>query len=172
MKLDVLPNEKSAWYDAGLKFTCTQCGNCCTGAPGFVWISEEEIGRLAAYLQITPEQAIERYCRRIHGRYSLIERRNPRGEHDCVFLREERSERQEEGETIVHIKRSCTIYPVRPLQCRTWPFWESNLSSPEMWQSSAQRCHGMNRGRTFTKEQMEALRDAEEWPENPPTSGG
>ena len=52
MKLDVIkdggPGEP--WYADGLNFTCTQCGNCCTGGPGFVWISREEIVRLAAHL--------------------------------------------------------------------------------------------------------------------------
>ena len=49
MKLEVLKDEaaEQPWYAEGLKFTCTQCGNCCTGGPGFVWISREEIRRLA-----------------------------------------------------------------------------------------------------------------------------
>ena len=25
------------WYRDGLRFQCTQCGNCCTGDPGVVW---------------------------------------------------------------------------------------------------------------------------------------
>ena len=171
MKLDVLAQKKDSWYAAGLEFTCSQCGNCCTGGPGFVWISAEEITRLAAYMKLAPEQVIERYCRNIHGRYSLTEHRNARSELDCVFLKEERTAHEADGQTLVHTKRSCTIYPVRPLQCRTWPFWESNLTDPEIWNEAAVRCHGMNRGRKFASEEMEALRDARDWPENPPTSG-
>ena len=34
---------KFPWYAAGLRFFCTQCGDCCSGAPGFVWVNEEEI---------------------------------------------------------------------------------------------------------------------------------
>jgi hypothetical protein len=45
MKLDVL----ETWYADGLQFTCSQCGNCCTGGPGYVWMSKEEIVRLAEY---------------------------------------------------------------------------------------------------------------------------
>ena len=36
------------WYHAGLKFTCTQCGDCCSGTPGYVWVTNEEIVALAA----------------------------------------------------------------------------------------------------------------------------
>src|SRR6185437_13601450 len=165
MKLEVLPPSSTdkPWYADGLQFTCSQCGNCCTGAPGFVWISPEEIDRLAAYLELSTSEVIEKYCRNVHGRQSLIEHRNARGEHDCVFLKEERIEEQSDGQTVIHTKRSCTIYPVRPLQCRTWPFWESNLSDPEIWNHATVRCHGMNRGRKFSREEMEALRDAEDW---------
>ena len=173
MKLDVISGATGSWYAEGLKFTCTQCGNCCTGVPGHVWISDVEVARLAAYLKLSEEETIERYCRKVFGRISLKENRNARGEHDCIFLKEDRAERIEGGdggETVVHTRRSCTVYPVRPLQCRTWPFWESNLSDPEIWKSSAARCHGMNRGRTFTANEMEALRDAEDWPEKPPGS--
>jgi len=183
MKLDVLQSGSGSggapWYAGGLKFTCSQCGNCCTGGPGFVWISKEEIVRLAEFLRLTPQQVVEKYCRRVEGKFSLKEHRNARGEYDCVFLKEEKVERPAGGsgagaggdEKVILTRRGCTIYPVRPLQCRTWPFWDTNLSSREAWDRSAQRCHGMNHGnRRFTREQMEALRDAQDWPENPPTS--
>jgi Fe-S-cluster containining protein len=153
MKLDVLADESSQpWYADGLSFTCTQCGNCCTGEPGYVWISDEEIGRLAAHLGKSRAQIVEQYCRAIDGRLSLRERKN-RGEYDCTFLEEH------EG------RRICTVYPVRPLQCRTWPFWSENLESPAMWARSARRCPGMNIGRKYSSSHVEALRDAKDWPE-------
>ena len=36
------------WFQAGLRFECSQCGDCCTGAPGYVWVNREEINALAA----------------------------------------------------------------------------------------------------------------------------
>src|SRR5688572_14598868 len=181
MKLKVVDsgcaNDERPWYADGLKFTCSQCGNCCTGGPGYVWISQVEIVRLAEFLRVTPEQVVERYCRKVNGRFSLKENRTPQGNYDCVFLKEQpvpaaAAAREGEGGRVVQTRRVCSVYPVRPLQCRTWPFWSENLSSPERWEQSAKRCHGMNSGRrTFTREQMEALRDAKDWPENPPTSG-
>ena len=170
MKLDVV----QPWYAAGLKFTCSQCGNCCTGGPGFVWISKPEIARLAEHLRLTPQQVVEKYCRKIDGQFSLKESRNARGEYDCVFLTEEKVERPtgpRSNETVTLTRRGCSIYSVRPLQCRTWPFWDGNLASKANWDRAAERCHGMNHGsRTFTRAQMEALRDAKDWPDNPPTS--
>ena len=181
MKLNVLPTDPAdaPWYADGLKFTCTQCGNCCTGGPGYVWVSKEEIARLAEHLGITPEQTVERYCRRVHGRLSFKERVQPNGEHDCIFLTEQPARapkagagRKElaPGEPVPLKRRGCSIYTVRPLQCRTWPFWPENLGSKSEWDHSARRCHGMNHGkRQFTREQIESIRDAADWPENPPT---
>ena len=40
--------EELPWYHEGLSFTCSQCGDCCTGAPGYVWVNNEEIAALAA----------------------------------------------------------------------------------------------------------------------------
>src|SRR5947208_14519862 len=87
MKLDVI-SEPEPWYADGLSFTCTQCGNCCTGGPGFVWISDEEVGRLAEFLKLTRRQVLDKYCRRIDKRLSLNERLMPNGNYDCVFLTE------------------------------------------------------------------------------------
>jgi len=175
MELKVIQSDalkQLPWYGGGLRFTCSQCGNCCTGGPGYVWISEKEIDRLAGHLKITTCQVVARYCRKIGSKYSLKEHRNSHGEHDCIFLKEEKVASGKDGEQIIFTKRSCTIYQFRPLQCRTWPFWEGNLAGPENWSLSSRRCHGMNNGpRVFSQAEIEALRDAEDWPDKPPTSG-
>ena len=177
MKLPVLSENDNAtadlWYADGLRFTCAQCGNCCTGGPGYVWISKDEIVKLAAHLKLTPEETVERYCRKVDGKFSLKERRTPAGLYDCIFLKDIKvSHRDGEGNEIKHTIRACSVYPVRPLQCRTWPFWSENLASQAAWDRSAKRCHGMNApaGRTFSLRQIHAIRDAAEWPKNPPTS--
>jgi Fe-S-cluster containining protein len=162
MQLDVLP-DREPWYGDGLSFTCTQCGNCCTGGPGYVWISSEEIDRLAEFLKITRREVLTQYCRKFGDRVSLKERRMPNGEYDCVFLQPIPGDKNQ--------RRGCSIYSVRPLQCRTWPFWDSNLESPERWNLAGERCPGMSQGsRKFTLEQIETIRDATDWPDKPPTS--
>ena len=171
MKLDVLPDSctDSAWYAQGLQFTCTQCGNCCTGGPGYVWLTEQEVERMAEFLKLTVEETMANYCREIFGRISLKEARNARGEYDCEFLIDIPVESTGK-DNVVQTRRGCSIYPVRPLQCRTWPFWDGILEQKENWDNATNRCHGMNRGRRYTREQIEALRDAKDWPVNPPTS--
>ncbi|MFM1805538.1 MAG: hypothetical protein RL136_2417, partial [Planctomycetota bacterium] len=32
---------QAPWYAEGLRFECTQCGNCCSGGPGAVWFTPE-----------------------------------------------------------------------------------------------------------------------------------
>lgn len=176
MKLDVLPSAEP-WYDQGLKFTCTQCGNCCTGGPGYVWISDEEIDRLAQFLQITPGEVRSRHCRKVGRRWTLNERRTREGNYDCIFLKDidaptsPANKELAPGQTIPLRRRGCSIYPVRPLQCRTWPFWGSNLGSEESWDYAGKKCPGLDRGsRTFSRQEIESLRDASDWPQNPPTS--
>src|SRR5687768_387063 len=128
MKLKIIQQDArpaDPWYAGGLNFTCTQCGNCCTGGPGFVWVTREEIVRVAEHLGITPEEMVERYCRKVDGQFSFKERVMPDGGHDCVFLTTEAVRKRPPAgaggdEQVVYRRRGCSIYSVRPLQCRTW----------------------------------------------------
>ena len=132
---------ETPWYAKGLRFQCTQCGDCCTGAPGFVWVNQEEIAALAAAIGMVDLAEFERlYVRRVGVRKSLRER--PNG--DCVFFDNQ--------------LRQCTVYPARPRQCRTWPFWDSNLRSEQAWQATCQVCPGSGKGPLHSREQIDAQR--------------
>ncbi len=136
---------KPPWYADGLRFACTRCGNCCSGAPGYVWVSDEEIARIAARLDMTPAEFEERHVRRAGRGKSLLEW--PNG--DCEFL-----ERYDDGTT------GCRIHTVRPVQCRTWPFWKSNLRSARAWEAAARGCPGINQGTVRRIDEIgQALRD-------------
>ncbi len=132
---------------------------------------------MAEFLGTSPQEVVEKYCRKVGGRFSLRERKHPRhGGYDCIFIKEIPVENQKSEESSAektkHTRRICSIYSVRPLQCRTWPFWSGNLSSKAAWESASKRCPGMNQGELFDRARIEKLRDAEDWPVNPPTSEG
>jgi Fe-S-cluster containining protein len=112
------------WYRDGLRFECTGCGRCCTGGDGYVWMSEDEIVALAAHLDTDVNDFGRRFLRRFENRYALID--GPGGA--CVFL---------DG-------RTCSIYDVRPAQCRAFPWWPANLRSPEAWKKAAAACEGIS----------------------------
>lgn len=128
------------WYQNGLKFQCTQCGNCCTGAPGFVWVNKEEIEHLAAYLGMEVAEFEQQYVRKVGIRKSLVEYSNG----DCVFF---------DGES-----RKCNVYPHRPRQCRTWPFWDSNVRSPEAWARTCEVCPGSGKGKLYQLQDIDTHR--------------
>jgi uncharacterized protein len=123
------------WYKDGLAFCCTRCGNCCTGQPGYVWVSAAEIEDIAASRGEDVAQAMALYTRPVGNRRSLRERTNG----DCVFW-DRRS--------------GCTIYGVRPTQCRTWPFWASNIATPQAWDDLRQICPGSGQGELIAAEEI------------------
>lgn len=135
------------WYQGGLRFTCTQCGNCCTGAPGYVWVTREEIRRIALFLEREDEWLPPDVLRRVGFKYSLTEKSNG----DCIFLQSTKG------------KRVCSIYPVRPLQCRTWPFWDVNLKNQRAWEDAGSVCPGMNAGKLHDFVAIEQVRLRKSW---------
>lgn len=125
------------WYADGLRFECTQCGNCCSGPPGAVWLTDAEEDAIARELRLDPEVFRARYVRRIGARRSLREVVRE-GRHDCIFLDRE----SHPG------RATCSIYRVRPLQCRTWPWWPEVVETPGAWEETRRRtpCPGMGQG--------------------------
>lgn len=117
--------EEAPWYRHGLRFECTGCGKCCTGSPGYVWITEEEIQEIADFLKISKEKMMRSFVRQKDGRFSLTEK--SKENYACVFLKDNK----------------CQIYPVRPKQCQTFPWWVQNLKGPGAWRQAAKECEGI-----------------------------
>ncbi len=131
--------QKNPFYHDGLHFTCTRCSACCRFDPGFVFLSETDVKRLASALDMTYTQFIDVYCRWIpagggYEQLSLKERSN----YDCIFW-----------------KDGCTVYEARPLQCRTYPFWSSIVLSEESWKTVRAECPGIDQGEWHSKEEIE-----------------
>jgi Fe-S-cluster containining protein len=122
-------------YESGLRFTCTQCGHCCTGAPGFVWVDDADLAAIAEHRGETLEEVRGLYSRWTPRGRTLREKDNG----DCVFYDR---------------KAGCTVYPARPPQCHTWPFWESNVATPEAWDKTCEVCPGSGRGELIPAEEI------------------
>lgn len=129
--------ERAYFFDAGLRFECTGCGACCTGAPGQVLVGSREVETIAAHLGINPNEFYRRYTRPVPDGTSLTEH----GNGDCVFLEGGR----------------CSIHAVKPVQCGTFPFWAGNLRSEAAWAATVRRCEGIGRGRLYGRAEILAL---------------
>lgn len=127
------------WYAEGLAFACQGCGDCCRGPGGYVWVTEEEAGKLAGALGMAVPDFAARFLRTTLSGLALVDD----GKGDCPLLGE---------------NGRCRVYENRPLQCRTWPWWEENLVSRRRWDAAAVRCPGMNKGtvhsRVFIESEM------------------
>ena len=92
---------------------------------------------MAAAMGIAPEDFEKKYVRHEGRRRTLMER--PNG--DCVLLGAE--------------SRRCQVYDVRPRQCVSWPFWPSNLRTPEDWERTCEECPGSGKGPRISLAQIE-----------------
>ncbi|MDF1808302.1 MAG: YkgJ family cysteine cluster protein [Phycisphaerales bacterium] len=143
------PTGESTTGEVGLRFTCTQCGNCCTGPTGFVLFTDVEAKSMAKDVGVSLESFYEKYTRdTIVGRSLNEVHIDPYG-FDCVFLTRD----AESGKT------GCSIYHSRPEQCRTWPFWRSNLIGKRAWREASEGCPGMDEGELHPPEYIRLTRD-------------
>ena len=85
-------------------FKCARCGNCCRWE-GVVHVRESELPAIARFLGITVAELIEKYTRLSNDRTGLVYTDHPDG--SCIFLSED---------------NLCTINPVKPEQCTTFPY--------------------------------------------------
>ncbi len=124
---------RSYFFDEGIRFECQKCGTCCTGEPGVIYVDEEEITRIADHIEIPRDVFVERCLYLLKESYSIRETNDGR----CIFF-----------------ENGCAIYPVRPLQCSTFPFWFQNMRSPDSWESVVLKCPGIGRGPVHSKDHI------------------
>lgn len=142
-------DKKNKWYVAGLHFECCGCGNCCSGPQeGYIWVTKPEIKFICDFLKMNTNQFEKSFTKRFALRTSIIEDAVTK---DCIFL-------QKTGGG-----KRCSIYSVRPNQCRTWPFWPQNLESPHQWNNTAVNCPGINCGKQYSLADIERLRKQKSW---------
>lgn len=109
-----------------MRFQCQRgCIRCCEQS-GHVFVSRDDIARLAAHLGMTRTEFRRRY---VCGPPSQLRLRKPRGK-QCRFL----------------LADGCSVHSVKPLQCSAFPFWPEVMASPSERRQVASYCPGMNRG--------------------------
>ncbi|MGI8905247.1 MAG: YkgJ family cysteine cluster protein [Candidatus Sumerlaeaceae bacterium] len=91
------------------EFSCAMCGNCCRGE-GYVRVTPEDIGQMAALLKISVAEFQSRYTRTPEitdhssaGDLWLLDKPGP--EMDCIFLENNR----------------CQVHASKPVQCIGFP---------------------------------------------------
>jgi len=126
--------DKKPFYASGLRFSCKRCSSCCRYDSGFVYLSENDLEKLVLALKMDKNNFIKAYCRWVTDWkgdevLSLREKSNK----DCILW-----------------ENGCKVYLDRPLQCVSFPFWDSILVSANNWENAAKSCPGMNTGELHT----------------------
>lgn len=133
-----------------VRFECTACGKCCTGHSDthYIALSHVEADKLRTHLGISEAWFKRRYVEHLTREKWSIRMR----EGQCVFLGKD---------------KQCGIYLLRPVQCRTYPFWPELLDDEAHWQAEKKYCEGINRGTIINirhiKQQLQQQLDAEEY---------
>jgi len=116
------------WYRDGLRFECQpSCGACCSNHDdySFVYLENDDPARIAAHLGLDADEFLRRYTEVDDG-HIVLRMDQPA----CPFLDGTR----------------CTIYDVRPRQCRTFPFWPETLRTRAAWRKLRRFCPGIDTG--------------------------
>lgn len=122
-----------------LRFKCTGCGACCTGAADHcVEVSDREREAIRLHLRLSPGWFRRRYLQRLDHGWGL--RLGASGR--CPFLGDD---------------NRCGVYALRPAQCRTYPLWPELLGDRRAWNAEARRCEGMNQGPRIARKKIAAV---------------
>ena len=127
-------------FNEGIRFECQGSSNCCVsrGSYGYVYLSKKDIGELSKFFNLKSKDFINLYCDKIDG-FLCLKERNKDGK--CQFLD----------------NKQCSVYKARPIQCRTWPFWSTNMNSKTWNKEISKFCPGINKGKLFTKEDIKKI---------------
>lgn len=127
---------KKRFYEDGLRFECTGCGDCCRFSEAAVFISDDEVTAMADYLELSESEFRNIYIDREKSPQQLF---NPSD--DCIFLKD----------------LKCQVYDVRPSQCRTFPFWGEIIKSKYRWKYIKTQCEGVDQGRLYSYEEIRSI---------------
>lgn len=109
-----------------MRFSCQPgCTKCCE-VRGFVYLTEDDLSRAANYLGVSRDAFEAKYV----IRYPTVLRLRKPPDSQCHFLTEQ----------------GCSIHPVKPVQCRVYPYWPELVESRAAWIEEGRRCPGIGKG--------------------------
>ena len=119
---------KPPWWMSGVKFSCQSgCGKCCDQPGGSVYLSIKDAERISNHSGLSVDDWLERDARKTYdGRFVLKSRED---DGICIHLDE---------------NQQCSIYEVRPQQCKAFPWWGENLASDRSWSQVKELCPGID----------------------------
>ena len=139
-----------SWFEGGLRFECTGCGACCRthGEYAYVFLKDRDVEAIARFLGLSRIDFLNAYC--LSDDDGDLHLADTAG--DCVFL---------DGEN------RCKIYPVRPKQCETWPFWTENMDQATWEGPVTACCEGIGTGRCYSQVEIKRFcRARDRWYED------
>jgi hypothetical protein len=141
---------EDCFYKEGLDFKCQRCSSCCTKDPGFVFLSRNDLTRLAASLGLEEVVFRTSYCRSINTGTGIKLSLNEKSNYDCIFW----------------CDGGCAVYEARPFQCRSYPFWAAFLESASSWENLKETCPGVGKNCRHSYEEIKnwlALKTKEDY---------
>ena len=140
-----------------MRFKCVKCASCCKDKNVIVTLTHLDIIRLADFLNCDGRELLRNYLSFYQANHQLIEKLvfpaletyrgkailglRKRNDGTCVFL---------EGNL-------CSIYPARPMICRTFPFTfsiENGLLRYGLTIKAKKDCKGLGKGREVKKHEL------------------
>lgn len=119
------------------RFGCTCCGDCCR-APGVVELSIDELDALGRFLGQGSTELLQSLPIQWSPKARLFELAADNG---CPLL-------ESDGR--------CSVEPVKPSQCRSYPFWPELTRAAATWRKEGKRCEGINhpKARTYARDEV------------------
>jgi uncharacterized protein len=128
-----MDEQKTASFLDKVDFSCQRCSDCCRIDPGTIMLTKKDAERIAAHLKMTLKDFLKECCYNIKTGSKKLVSIKEKSNYDCLFW-----------------EKGCKIYSVRPIQCRTYPFWPSIVASRYAWNSETKRCPGMDKKGNLT----------------------
>ena len=127
-------------YPEGIRFQCQRCSLCCGDTKDKVrriFLLEREVETIS----IQASKAIEDITEQINGfaPYFHVLKKTMNG--SCIFLKD----------------KSCSIYQIRPLVCRFYPFQLQSLTNNRYQFTYTEECPGIEKGPLLKRDFYEKL---------------